>query len=116
MTEQVTEIALQAFLQRPSEEIHLSLCSTTGELISALQERKVEEARQIAGRLHQDLNLSESDGPSYFLAHIITLLYCDDVFLHCDELSVWLLALERELHRVKVSCRNGKEGCVDSAS
>src|SRR5690349_14191248 len=114
MAEQIDEFASQAFLQRPREEIHPSLRSSTGELISALQERDAEEARQIAARLHRDLHLCESDRPSYLLAHIITLLHYDDVFQHCDELSVWLLALERELHDVKVSCRHGKEGDVDS--
>ncbi len=101
MAETAIEPALQAFLEGPREELHLVLCSRTTELISALQERKVEKARQIAAQLHQALHFCVSDCPSYFLAQIVTLLYNDDVFVHCDELSVGLLALEHELDRLR---------------
>ena len=105
MAQKATESVLQAFLEGLREEIHASLSSTTGELISALQAREVEHARQIAARLQQELNLCDSDRPSYFLAQIVTLLCYDNVFLHCDELTAWLLALEYELERLRVSCR-----------
>lgn len=105
MAQKATESDLQAFLEGLSEEIHACLSSSTGELISALQARAVEHARRIAARLQQELNLCDSDRPSYFLAQIVTLLYYDDVFLHCDELSVWLLALENELQQLRVCYR-----------
>src|SRR6185437_1281226 len=105
MAQKATESAFQAFLEGLRGDIHASLCSSTGELISALQERDVENARGIAVRLQQELNLCDSDRPSYFLAQILTLLYYDDVFLHCDEVSVWLLALESELQRLRASGR-----------
>src|SRR5690348_9742538 len=105
MAHKATESVLQTFLEGLREEIHASLSSSTGELISALQAREVKHAWQIAARLQQELNLCDSDRPSYFLAQIVTLLYYDDVFLHCDELTAWLLALEDELQRLRVSCR-----------
>jgi hypothetical protein len=105
MAQKATESVLQAFLEGLREEIHASLSSTTGELISALQAREIEHARQIAARLQQEMNRCDSDRPSYFLAQIVTLLYYDDVFLHCDELSARLLALEYELQRLRVSWR-----------
>src|SRR6185437_290659 len=103
MAQKATESAFQAFLEGLRGDIHASLCSSTGELISALQERDVENAREIAVRLQQELNLCDSDRPSYFLAQILTLLSYEDVFLHCDELSGWLLALEYELERLRAS-------------
>lgn len=105
MAEKISEFALQAFLEGLREDIYASLCSSTGELISALQEREVNKGRQIAARLNEGLHFCDSDRPRYFLAKIVTLMDCDDVFLHCDELSAWLLALERELDRVRRSHR-----------
>jgi len=41
--------------------IHESLRSTTGEPISALQERELEKGQQIAVQLHRDLRLCNSN-------------------------------------------------------
>ena len=107
MAHRAPESVLQDFLEGLREEIRASLCSSTGELISALQKRDIDNARQIAVRLRQELNLCDSHHPSYFLAQIVALLQYEDVFLHCDELSVWLLALERELQLLRISSRPG---------
>jgi hypothetical protein len=102
MARKATESFLSAFLEGLREETHGSLCSITGQLVSALQERDVENARQTAARLQQELNLCDSDRATYFLAQVVTLLNYDDLFLHCDELSAWLLALEHELQRLRI--------------
>lgn len=46
MTHRATEQDLRASLEALREEIHGSLCSSVGELISALQGREIQAARQ----------------------------------------------------------------------
>lgn len=104
MAQMATEARLKAVLAGLREQTYQSVCSSTGELISALQARELEKAQQIAAELQQDLQLCDQDRPRYYLAQIMTLLYVEDVFLHCDELSVWLLVLESELNRLRHSC------------
>jgi hypothetical protein len=48
MAQNASESILEALREGLEEEIHLSLCSRTGELISALPEHDIEKARQIA--------------------------------------------------------------------
>lgn len=110
MTHRATEQDLRASLEALREEIHDSLCSSVGELISALQGREIQAARQIAARLHDDLHLCQRDRAGYYLSQIVTLLTYEDIFLHCDELTAWLLTLERELDQVRPSRHAASSG------
>lgn len=87
------EVLLQGF----REHLHRSLLASVAKLICALQERRVPEARCIAGRLAQDLCVRDSFQAHYFIARIVSLLAHENVFDQCDQLSVWLLFLEREI-------------------
>jgi hypothetical protein len=90
----------QFLLQGLTEHLHRSLCSSIAELIYALQERQLAEARRIAAELAEDLCLCDSIRCSYFLSRILSLISVEDVFSRCDELSAWLLFLEQELQRI----------------
>jgi hypothetical protein len=96
-------VNLQHFLEELRQDLHRSLCSSTADLISALQERELERARGIAVQLFRDSHLSNNHRPSSRLSQIVSLLDSDEVFLNCDQLSVWLLELECELQQLRFS-------------
>src|SRR5690348_18030872 len=84
MAQKATDSVLQAFLEALRQDTHASL-SSTGELISELQERDVENAREIAVRLQQELYLCDSHRPSYFLGQ--TSRSCTGRMYFCNAMS-----------------------------
>jgi hypothetical protein len=100
MARNTTTEDLQFLIEGLQEYLHRSLCSSIAELIYALQERHLPEARRMAAELARDLCLCDSGRSRYFLSRILSLLSDEDVFSRCDELSAWLLFLEQEVARI----------------
>ena len=112
---------LQQFQEELREDIHRSLCSSTADLISALQDRQLEKGRELAVELFPDFHLCNNDHPTWLLSRIVALVYSEDPFLHCDQLSTWLLELELELQQLPSSCPHVPCGgavfpCADETS
>jgi len=97
MARKISPADVQALLEGLREHLHRSLLSAIRELICALQQRQLPEARRIAGQLARDLRLCDSVQAQYFISRIVSLLGRENVFDRCDQLSAGLLFLEREI-------------------
>jgi hypothetical protein len=97
MARKTSAADMELLLQALREHLHRSLFASVAELICALQERHLPEARRIAGQLTRDLRLCDSLQAQYFISRIVSLLADENVFDQCDQLSAWLLFLEREI-------------------
>jgi hypothetical protein len=100
MGRKISPADMQVLLQGLREHVHRSLLADVRELICALQQRHLPEARRIAGQLPRDLALCDRLQAQYFISRIVSLLADENVFDRCDQLSAWLLFLERELESV----------------
>lgn len=100
MARKTSAADLRILRQGLREHLHRSLLAAVAELICALQQRDLPEARRIAAQLARDLRLCDSPPAQYFTSRIVSLLAHENVFDRCDQLSAWLLFLEREIESV----------------